>query len=625
MADNNTENNKTYEIFDKFLKDFIIDKKFCLFGKGDEKIPDVTIKNVKGKIIGNLIEGNDSFTEKISKQIAAEDVDERNLIRHIVWLWALPAEKLKTYKNEVNVFLDEHGKIESGNNVSEVYKNAKGVVSGGQYYNTNKFAEIMYLLFLIKKIWDNKELNDITNVKENIKDLISKKEIESDEDFIKNVGKREIVAKNLLLNLCYPDVYPRIAVSSHRKAIIDVFGFLLEEEDKDGNSKTKTAPESDNQNRNLKSESPSEDDNQKQYLEECEKCQKILKKIKEDGKSIWEPPLSYFWRKSSDADFSEENALRFKKSIILFGPPGTSKTYSAETIAKTFILQELLREYKGKKKEIYGKIDAENQNSFFDNHIHQLQLHSNYTYEDFIWGYQIEGNESKPKKGYLLNLIDEIKDEEKDKKSDEDLENLKRPHVLILDEINRVDLSRLFGELFSAIENRDKEIELPVKFEDETKSIKLPDNLYIIGTMNEIDFSLERVDFALRRRFVWFFKGYNDSILYDIIKDKFANESDEETIIEFIENCSGLNKKISNDSDLGEQYQIGHTFFSDIVSIYEAITNSPKKIKKSSMKTAKEILWKISIKPMIEAYLGNLDNEEQKTKLESFKKAFGIS
>ena len=196
-----------------------------------------------------------------------------------------------------------------------------------------------------------------------------------------------------------------------------------------------------------------------------------------------------------------------------------------------------------------------------------------------------------------------------------------KTHVLILDEINRVDLSRLFGELFSAIENRNEPVDLPVEVEG-TKQITIPDNLYIIGTMNEIDFSLERVDFALRRRFSWFFYGFSEDALKDIIEDKLKdkpiNKFTDELQTKYVQSCKEFNKMIDDDPDLGKRYQIGHTFFAEIVDIW-------KDMSQKEIKSIQEILWNISIGPMIEAYLGNCDEKDKMEKrLEPFKKAFLI-
>lgn len=246
-------------------------------------------------------------------------------------------------------------------------------------------------------------------------------------------------------------------------------------------------------------------------------------------------------------------------------------------------------------------------------------MHSNYSYEDFIWGYAIEdgktGSVSSPKKGAFLNLLEDIKADEN-----------KTPHILILDEINRVDLSRLFGELFSAIENRDDNIELPVRFDGAKENYKIciPSNLYIIGTMNEIDFSLERIDFALRRRFAWIFKGYDDGLLEDIIKKKLEDAEVEKLNVDnyqdYINECTRLNNKISK--DLGKQYQIGHTIFSENVGVLKDICSEDFSLK--TIKQAKKILWNISIKPLLEAYLGNVEQEKIDKTISEYEFTYGL-
>lgn len=244
----------------------------------------------------------------------------------------------------------------------------------------------------------------------------------------------------------------------------------------------------------------------------------------------------------------------YKKAIILYGPPGTGKTYSAEKIAQVIIIRNLLENKK------YIKSFFKNEKDFFKSRIHHKQLHPNYTYEDFIIGIQIDGGKTKPKTGDLFDII---------KKTNDDT----LPHVLILDEINRVDLSRLFGELFSAIENRDKEIELSIP----GFSLKIPENLYFIGTMNEIDFSLERIDFALRRRFGWYPKKFDSDSLKEIIEYKMEVKKidlKEDEIEDFISRCIKLNEYISEKiPELGKEYEVGHTFFAELVDIYDSYSS----------------------------------------------------
>ena len=230
-------------------------------------------------------------------------------------------------------------------------------------------------------------------------------------------------------------------------------------------------------------------------------------------------------------------------------------------------------------------------------------------------------------KGYLMRLIDEIR---WDRSANTQYANL--PHILILDEINRVDISRVFGELFTAMEKdyRKTGVDLPVTEGRNAKSWKLqvPEDLYIIGTMNMIDFSLEQVDFALRRRFAWIESNYEEKRLKAIIEEKrlkakadatAASSIADEEIKEFTTKCSALNAKISNETSLGPAYQIGHAFFAEIVDIYSQVKSDNKQ---NPWDVAQNVLWSISIRPTLDAYCGSMENEQKKQFIDDCKKIF---
>ena len=155
--------------------------------------------------------------------------------------------------------------------------------------------------------------------------------------------------------------------------------------------------------------------------------------------------------------------LRDKKQVIFQGPPGTGKTHVAQALAEC----------------LAGSRDR----------VRVVQFHPSYAYEDFVQGFRptLEGGSHgfTLKDGPLLNMAKRAQEE-----SDE-------THVLVIDEINRGNLAKVFGELYFLLEYRD--VEMRLQYSD--KSFSLPENLWIIGTMNTADRSIALVDLALRRRF----------------------------------------------------------------------------------------------------------------------------
>lgn len=321
--------------------------------------------------------------------------------------------------------------------------------------------------------------------------------------------------------------------------------------------------------------------------------------------TFYERGLESIW-KESDSDLKEEiKKLQYKKSIMFYGPPGTGKTHDAIELANALIgvayrnkIQQNPKEKDGLLKQLLGK------------NIFRVQFHVNYTYEDFVAGMIIKDGNSIVREGFIYDVI---------KRADEVGEDL--PVVVILDEVNRTDISRVFGELFSAIEYRGDEIDLSLKYEDTahdsttesvTKNYKLrvPKNIFFIGTMNEIDFSLERVDFALRRRFVWIEKTFDKKKLNKILDSRNADVDDK-----FIAKCESINNVVKE--TLGEKYLIGHSFFAEIANIMNEVENDYEK--------AKQMLWEISIRPTLEAYCGSMAEDSKNELIKKCALAFAVS
>ena len=212
--------------------------------------------------------------------------------------------------------------------------------------------------------------------------------------------------------------------------------------------------------------------------------------------------------------------LKAKKNIILQGAPGVGKTFCAERLAYS----------------IMGKKDQ--------SRIKTIQFHQNYSYEDFIMGYKPDGDSFKLRNGVFYNFCIEA------------INNPSEDYFFIIDEINRGNLSKIFGELLMIIENGYRGKEITLAYSDQ--GFHVPENLYIIGMMNTADRSLALIDYALRRRFSFFDMkpGYESDGFQKHIKAS-GNKMLEKVVSLIIE----LNSEICKDDSLGSGFEIGHSYF----------------------------------------------------------------
>lgn len=228
----------------------------------------------------------------------------------------------------------------------------------------------------------------------------------------------------------------------------------------------------------------------------------------------------------NDVYISEEkydtcvSRLKHKKNLILQGAPGVGKTFAARRLAWS----------------IMGVKD--------DNRIEFVQFHQSYSYEDFIMGYKPAGDGFALEKGLFYNFCLKAKN---DPTND---------YFFIIDEINRGNMSKIFGELLMLVENDYRGTDITLAYDK--KPFSVPINLYIIGMMNTADRSLAMIDYALRRRFsfVEMVPGF-DSEGFEAYQTTINNN----TFNKLIGRVKALNADIENDASLGKGFCIGHSYF----------------------------------------------------------------
>lgn len=213
--------------------------------------------------------------------------------------------------------------------------------------------------------------------------------------------------------------------------------------------------------------------------------------------------------------------VREKKNIILQGAPGVGKTFTAKRLAHLLM----------------GVKDEQR--------IEMVQFHQNYSYEDFILGYKpnAQGGFELRQGLFYKFCMKALNSPDKD-------------FFFIIDEINRGNLSKIFGELLMLIENSYRGKEIKLAYTDEPFAV--PDNLYIIGMMNTADRSLAMIDYALRRRFSFF--EMRPGFHTDGFK-RYQKGLQSEQLNTIIQEIIALNQEIRTDDSLGNGFCIGHSYF----------------------------------------------------------------
>lgn len=322
----------------------------------------------------------------------------------------------------------------------------------------------------------------------------------------------------------------------------------------------------------------------------------ILEKIKKEFEinedidiHLSQKLASFLWEKFGTSISFES------KNIIYYGAPGTGKTYTVQNAIK----QKML---------------LENAKSFF------TQFHPSFGYEDFIEGLKPSIKNGATElvltdgifKKFCKEAMNELKNARKEKREP-------ISYYFLADEINRAELSTVFGELLLCIEES-KRVDFDDKgnikngsmligtqysylYKNENDAVivdkgeykfGVPINLYFIGTMNDIDRSIDSFDLALRRRFIW---ERMDCKYEVILNDEKFKDVEERNLNNYITICENLNNFIALTLGLGKSYEIGHSYFMNIEIPTKG--QNANKITQNNV----ELLFNKKLKPLIEEYL----------------------
>ncbi len=530
-------------------------------------------------------EGDRSFVDKFRDQVKPAGQAVVRLAAETLCIYFLFPSNVGGYRKRelVNEVLSWAGDaLPAEHAVSAAFE--RGVGSGGQGYNTRRPFEIAFIIE-VAIAWKKMGEPDRASA------LGEPWQFQSFVDGVDGAEARQ--ARHMLLHLLFPDHFERIASGAHKGRVDEAFGGLVPEgvEDRD-----------------------------QRLFAIRQELEKLL-----PGKALdfyWEP-LDAAWYDGGDGgdDLAPFDVIQHKKQVVLYGPPGTGKTFRAKRLAEQLIRTAALTQWGAAR---YFREHAAVKAAAEAN-VHRLQLHPAYSYEDFVRGLHLtDDGATEYRPGYLPTLTAAMDAEGADR----------LPHVLILDEINRTDLSRMLGECFSLLEDRGQAIE--VAGNGAPMRLRIPPDLFVIGTMNLIDQSVEQIDFALRRRFLWVPCPFDPEAMLDVLRELWSRKPPRhngwDRVADDFERLKAaaiaLNDEIRSSALLGPNYEIGHTYFFDVVHFLRQDLAGAARSRRYyfwnrwGALPAVDRLWRLSLRPLLHEYLAGLDGASRENELGRLQDVF---
>jgi 5-methylcytosine-specific restriction protein B len=578
-------------------------KERCLLANGSLLFDDRAIwtssnlEDFRQRFLGNPLLGTgENFEQKLAKQLETASEEVRWLVCELLavyFLFVVGAVGGPAKRATLETVIEPLGEERPPHWQRLADTMDEGIGNPGPGYNIRRDLQIGYLLDFCLRF---KAIGEVDG-RRLLDDPWALRDFA--DDAREGIAVREM--RHVLLHLLRPSEFEPMSSRAHKLNIVDAFaGELLVGED-----------------------GPEDLDEQLLLIR-----QKLVELKAQPDRAVLDfywPPLRDIWDPGSDRPdgASDLDLLLYKKQIVLYGPPGTGKTYRTRELAGRLIRRVALEKWKvARFFSSQGELDE-----YVQANICWVQLHPGYGYEEFIRGLRLSADGSTR---YVNGLLPLLAERMKAVPVDERL-----PVILVLDEINRTDLSRLFGEAFSLLENREKPLVLPgFDAGDEPQELALPENLFVIGTMNLIDQSVEELDFALRRRFFWRPAGFEPDPIIEVNEQRWAEHAPTKwgwdraigDMTQLAERAMLLNQQIALSPHLGPQYELGHTYFFDAAFFAGRWLRGCKQLiggvlwtASGKPRTSLEDLWIFSLAPLLAQYLGGLDADTASGELDRLR------